>query len=208
MPLTHTYNNSNLFILVLISTPAIQIYSKGLGDPEEIYTDMEHGEGDYYTRMQKDDGSYIYVPMDGEGAYVEMNGKRYVNLNKDGEKEDIYVKKQSDDGSYHYVPMKGKSDDFCKIYDETIDRRLCSEVQNQPESDQYTSVDSEIYQNYQAECASDGQELYEDMERIPEGQDNPDELYTCMDMDSTSNDINVFDPFQSYYCSKQQLDYH
>ena len=158
---------------------------------------MEQGEGDYYTRMQKDDGSYIYVPMDegeGHGLYVEMNGKRYINLNKDGDSEDLYVKKQSEDGSYHYVPMKGKAGDSCKIYDETTDRRLCHQVQNQPESDPYTSVDSEIYQNYQAESASDGQEVYEDMERNPEGQDNPEELYTCMDMDSTSNDIIVFDP--------------
>ncbi|XP_020614659.1 phosphoinositide 3-kinase adapter protein 1-like isoform X2 [Orbicella faveolata] len=158
------------------------------GDPDQIYTDMEHGEGEYYTRMQKGDGSYIYVPMEeeGHGLYVEMNGKKYINLDKDGEGEDVYVKKQSEDGSYHYVPMKGNTGDFCKIYEETTDRRLCPQVQNQPESDQYTSVDSEIYQNYEAGTASDGQEVYEDMERNPEGQDNPEELYTCMDMDSTN----------------------
>lgn len=199
MPLICTCNNSNLIILKY--SPVIWIYSKDQGDPDQIYTDMEHGEGEYYTRMQKGDGSYIYVPMEeeGHGLYVEMNGKKYINLDKDGEGEDVYVKKQSEDGSYHYVPMKGNTGDFCKIYEETTDRRLCPQVQNQPESDQYTSVDSEIYQNYEAGTASDGQEVYEDMERNPEGQDNPDELYTCMDMDSTSNYIVVFEPFQSYY---------
>lgn len=147
---------------------------------------MEQGEGEYYTRMQRDDGSYAYVPMnaEGHGLYVEMNGKRYINIDKDGQAEDLYVKMQSEDGSYHYVPMKGKEDDVCKIYDETTDRRLCH--QDQGGSDQYTSVDSEIYQNYQAGGVSDEQEVYEDMERNPKGQDNPEELYTCMEMDSTS----------------------
>lgn len=165
---------------------------------------MEHGEGEYYTRMQKDDGSYIYVPMDGEagqGLYVEMNGKRYINLNKDGEADYLYMKKQSEDGSYHYVPMNGKTGDSCKIYEETTDRRICRQVQNQCESDQYTSVDSEIYQNYQAGSASDSQEVYEDMGRDSEGQEQ-EELYTCMENDSTSNDIIVFVPFQSY-CFQQ-----
>ena len=202
MPPVCTCNNFNLFILVY--SPVKWIYSKDQGDPDQIYIDMEQGEEEYYTRMQKDDGSYIYVPMDGsvEAGYVEMKGKRYINLNKDGEVEDLYVKMQSEDGSYHYVPMKGKAGDSCKIYDETTDRRLCHQVQNQPESDQYTSADSEIYQNYQAGSASDGQEVYEDMERDPGGQENPEELYTCMEMDSTSNDIIVFEPFHSY-CLQQ-----
>lgn len=163
---------------------------------------MELGEGEYYTRMQKDDGSYTYVLMDeeaGQGLYVEMNGKRYINLSKDGEAEYLYMKKQSEDGSYHYVPMKGKAGDSCKIYDETTDRRLCHQVQNQPESDQYTSVDSEIYQNCQA---SDGQEVYEDMQRDAEGQE-PEELYTCMENDSTSKLMLLFlSLFSLTVCSK------
>lgn len=161
---------------------------------------MEHGEEEYYTKMQKDDGSYIYVPMNGGGheLYVDMEGKRYINLNKD-EEEGHYVKKQSQDGSYHYVPMKGKAGDFCKIYEETVDKKLCHQIQDQPGSDQYTSVDSEIYQNYQAGSTSDDQELfYEEMERIPEGQDDPEELYMDMEKSNKSNII-ISDLFRSYY---------
>ena len=168
---------------------------------------MEQGEGEYYTRMQRDDGSYAYIPMDGEGhgLYVQMNGKRYINVNKDGETEDLYVKMQSEDGSYRYVPMMGTEGDVCKIYEETKDRRphVCPQV-HQTGSDQYTSVDSDIYQNCQAGAAADDQEVYEDMDRNPEGQDNPEEVYTCMDMDATSNDIVVFNSSQSYYL-KQSL---
>ncbi|XP_078359881.1 uncharacterized protein LOC144644296 [Oculina patagonica] len=159
------------------------------GDNDQIYIDMgQEDETSYYVKMQKDDGSYYYVPMNGEGheLYVDMKGKRYINLDKQEEEECYLMKKQNEDGSYYYVPMKGgASGHDGKLYEDVKEKRAYRQAPKPPESDQDTS-EGLIYENLNKASDHQDGELYETMEGNTEGQDNPEELY--MDMDPEKGD--------------------
>lgn len=149
----------------------------------------------YYVKMQKSDGSFYYVSMDGEGheLYVDMEGKRYINLDKRDEEECYLMKKRKDDGSYYYVPMKGEAGQSGKLYEDVKEKKPHRPVPKPPESDQDTSED--LYQNYKPGSADSNDqegELYEEMERNPETEDNAEEFYMDMEAEKEENSTELY----------------
>ena len=170
------------------------IHSKDQGDPDQIYTDMDD-EDCYYVKMQKDDGSYCYVPMNGEGhgLYVDMKGRKYINLDKQEDEDGYYVKMRNDDGSYYYVPMKGEGGSHSgKLYEDVKEKGKYL-TPGYTESEQYESEEA-TYANYQAEVAADVQteEFYEEMERNPQGQETSEDFYMDMEGEQEEKDSSEF----------------